>query len=373
MNVVYSASELYAPLAGISLTSVLENNRWAEELNVYVMDNGIGAENKEKLISLTKRYGRSLCFCSLPRSLPDSGVGTGRWNISTFGRLFEGSALPEPVGKVIHIDCDTVVDGSLEPLWGCDMAGKAVAGAVDCLSDRYKRMIGLSADDHYLNAGSIVLNLDLIRARGYEEKFLRYIRRHPETLTYADQEVLNAVIPEREKAVVPLRFNSYSILHYFTYEQLRRVRRVNRFCSPEEYREAVEAPVVIHYTACFMEGTRPWIAGDGHPLRDRFEYYRSLSPWRDMEPWEDTRGAGRRLLTGIFAAAPRTLLCAAVGFVHGTVVPWNIRRKKKLREKGREVHGAGQSAARDGRDGPRRDRDPADERVPAYRQGQGPV
>ena len=55
MNIVYSASDLYSSLAGISLTSIFENNKWADEINVFIMDNGIGIENKDKLYSLAKK------------------------------------------------------------------------------------------------------------------------------------------------------------------------------------------------------------------------------------------------------------------------------------------------------------------------------
>lgn len=333
MNIVYSASDLYSSLAGISLTSVFENNKWANEINVFIMDNGIGKVNKDKLLSLAERYGRSVSFFALPENLVKADINIQRWNISTFGRLFEASALPVNVKKVIHIDCDTVVDGSLETLWNLDMTGKAVAGVVECLSDRYKSMIGLSAKDHYINAGNIMLNLEFIREHGYEAKFLTYISEHAAMLTYVDQEVLNAVISEQEKLIVPLCFNSYSIIHYFRYQQLMRVRAVNLFCTIQEYNDAIDNPVIIHYTTCFMEGTRPWIEGDKHPLKERFDHYKALSPWADMQPWEDRRNTQKKLITKVLNYVPKIVTCVIVGFVHGTLVPWNNQRilKKKMR------------------------------------------
>lgn len=326
MNIVYSASDLYSALAGISLTSVFENNKWADEINVFIMDNGIGIENKSKLLSLANKYKRSIYFFSLPNRLLKANINIQRWNISTFGRLFEASALPKEVDKVIHIDCDTVVDRSLEQFWNLDMTGKAVAGAVECLSDRYKKMIGLSEKDHYINAGNIILNLDLIRKHKYEAAFLNYIQEHAAMLTYVDQEVLNAIIPEQEKQVVPLYFNSYTIIHYFSYNQLKRVRAVNMFCDEKEYIEALHEPVIIHYTTCFMEGTRPWIEGDKHPLKKKFDHYKSLSPWAAMPPWQDSRSPKMKLIHKILHYIPKSLICVVVGFVHGTFVPWNNQR-----------------------------------------------
>ena len=47
MNVVYSASDLYSSLAGISLTSLLVNNVDEDEIHVIIMDNGISDKIKK--------------------------------------------------------------------------------------------------------------------------------------------------------------------------------------------------------------------------------------------------------------------------------------------------------------------------------------
>lgn len=58
MNIVYSTSNLYSSLAGISLTSLLINNTDVETINIIIMDNNISAENKEKLTAMChyRRY-----------------------------------------------------------------------------------------------------------------------------------------------------------------------------------------------------------------------------------------------------------------------------------------------------------------------------
>ena len=73
INVIYQFNEKYVPYAGVSLTSVLENNKSAETLNVYILGEGI-SEGSEKLleqegifispkqISSLKDSGSSGCF-----------------------------------------------------------------------------------------------------------------------------------------------------------------------------------------------------------------------------------------------------------------------------------------------------------------------
>lgn len=328
MNVVYSASDLYSSLAGISLTSLLMNNQNADEIHVIIMDNGISEGNKEKLTNTVQKFGRDILFVPLADSLKDININVQKWNISTFGRLFEASSLPD-LDKVIHVDCDTIVVDSLEPLWNMDMSHAVVAGAPDCLSDAYKSNIGLKPTDKYLNAGLIVLNLKRIREKQLEAVFLQYIEKNSRFLTYVDQEILNSCISEDEKIELPLKYNSYSILHYLNYKHLKILRHVNHMFSQENYKEAVDHPALVHYTGCFLEGTRPWIEGDSHPLKSLFESYKSASQWADMPAWADQRLEKSKIISRCARIVPKWIICPLVGYVHGVYIP---RRNKRQQE-----------------------------------------
>lgn len=326
MNIVYSTSDLYAPLAGISLTSLLENNRDVPEIHIYILDNKIGEENREKLCKTANKYHRQLQF--VPLTELNVSFDMKRWNVSTFGRLFEASSLPT-VDKVLHIDCDTIVDGSLEALWQTDMENHVLAAAPDCVSDAYKTNIGMALTDLYIQAGVILLNLKRIRQLELEKAFARYLDTYGESLAFVDQEILNACVPETEKRELPLRYNSYTLLHLLSYSQVRRFKHVKHMASRDDYRDARENPVILHFTWCALEGTRPWVAGDDHPKKERFRHYQAMSEWANMLPWEDTRKPMKKALTACVKRAPKWLLTPVVGYVHGVLLPWRNARKRK--------------------------------------------
>lgn len=52
----------------------------------------------------------------------------------------------------------------------------------------------------------------------------------------------------------------------FNFKDLMKVRRPEHHLSEEEYIEAVTDPYIIHYTSCFLSGTRPWNENNNHPL-----------------------------------------------------------------------------------------------------------
>lgn len=329
MNIVYSSSDSYAPIAGVSLFSLLESNKESEEINISIVDNHISDKNKDKFKKTCADFGRKLTFIPIAdiEKLAGTSIDIGRWNISTFGRLFEASLLPESVEKVIHVDCDTMVMSSLEPLWNTDMDGKIVAGALECIGDNYKTEIGLSKDSTYINAGNIMLNLKKIRKDGTEEKFKKYIREHSQ-LSFVDQAVLNACTTDDEKLVVPLNFNAYSMVYYVKYKNLRHVKRVSHYYSEEEVKNAVENPCIVHFTTCFMDGTRPWIENNAHPLLSKYLDFKSRSEWADEPLWKDERNAVKKTAYKMFNILPQGFVARSIGFVHGILIPLKNKLKK---------------------------------------------
>lgn len=321
MNIAYSSSDSYAQLAGISILSLFENNKDCDEINVFILDNNISDKNKDKLLSLAEKYDRYIKFVEMIdlKELTGVEVSAQRWNLSTFGRLFEASLFPE-LDKIMHIDCDTIICDSLEEYWNQDMTGKVYAGALENIGYKFKRDIGLSETDSYMNAGNVMLNLKYIRENNVEKRFVDYIIKRDGKLAFVDQEVLNGSIREEEKLVLSLRFNSYSIIHYFDYKQSIKIKKVRGYYDECEYNEAVNNPSIVHFTTCFLDGTRPWIEGNKHPYLSEFLKYKALSPWKDEPLWKDERSALKKIFTKISNIMPRWLMLSIFGFLHNEIV-----------------------------------------------------
>lgn len=331
MEILYSSSDSYAFLTGISILSMLENNKKTEEINIYIMDNNISGDNKKKLTDLVNGYGRKISFVPMPdmKALTGEDIDTRRWNISTFGRLYMASALPENVHKVLNIDCDTIIVGSLEPLWNTDMSGKVFGGILECINDRYRRNVDMNPGDYYMNGGIVFLNLDEVRSNGYEQKFTDYIKKYGSSLAYLDQDVLNGVVEQDKKIKLPMKYNTLSIYFYATYDQVLKIRRSceEYFYSRQEFEDAVKNPVIVHFTTCFLDGLRPWIKGNQHPMLQRFLDYKSMSPWADVPLMEDNRSSGVKFRTKMIRKCPRGLLCSVASLLHGVIVPDRNYRK----------------------------------------------
>lgn len=332
MNILYSSSDSYAFLTGISLLSLLENNRDCQEINIYIMDNEITEKNKLKLKIVAQTYKRNISFVAMPdvKKMTGHDIDTRRWNISTFGRLYMASALPENVHKVLNIDCDTIIVDSIEPLWDTDLTGKVFGGMLECINDRYRRNIGMENNEPYLNGGIVFMNCDEVRKNEYEKKFTNYICKYGSSLAYLDQDVLNGVVESKKKTVLPIRYNVLSIYYYTTYKQLLTIRRSNAFYSENEFKESVENPALVHFTTCFLDGVRPWIEGNKHPYLNEFLNYKKMSPWNDEPICEDKRSITSKIKSMLIKTVPKAVICQMASILHGIVVPnINLIRMKK--------------------------------------------
>lgn len=336
MNILYSSSDSYAFLTGISMLSLLDNNQTCEEIRIFIMDNAITDENKKKLLEVAERYHRELSFVPMPDMKKKTGldIKTGRWNISTFGRLYMAEVLPNDVEKVLNIDCDTIIVDSLEPLWNIKMDDHIVGGMLESINDRYRFNVGMNAGESFLNGGILMMNLKRVREEKYEDKFTAFIKKYSAHLGYLDQDVINGTVKEKDKVVLPIRYNMLSIYFYSHYKQTLGYRRADSFYSQEEFEYAKKNPGLVHFTTCFLDGLRPWIEGNRHPWRNEFLRYKNMSPWAEQALSNDKRKAFDKFKTLIVKKCPRFILIPIVSVMHGVIVP---EKNKKMMQQGLEL------------------------------------
>ena len=162
MNCVFSSDDNFADILGCALISLFENNREQETIEVYILDGGISEGNKRKLESIFQQYERMVHFIEVPdiSQLTGEAVTSGRWPISTFARILIDSLLPKEVKRVLYLDCDILVLGSLKDLWEMDLKDKTAAGVMDCLSNQRKQNAGINGEDSYINAGVMLIDMD---------------------------------------------------------------------------------------------------------------------------------------------------------------------------------------------------------------------
>ena len=143
------------------------------------------------------------------------------------------------VAKVIHLDIDTIILDSLEPLWDTDIKGKWFA-AVQEYHGSYKPF-----GSEYYNMGVALLNLTQLRKDKAEPLMVEYLNTVSQP--WADQDAWNKYGIEQDKiAELDLRYNENcmtgetnnpAIVHYcavadwYENEQLYRREYLDRYIN----------------------------------------------------------------------------------------------------------------------------------------------
>ena len=196
LNVVFAADNNYASFLSISLLSLLKHNENDfENINVYILDDGINNKNKQKIISLTENPSCSITFIETKKidEMDFSVLGLTRnlnkSSLTTYARLFMSALLPKHVDKVIYLDCDSLVVDSYNELWKEDISNYYCAGVLDGINTSVKRFLGFKDDETYINAGFLLVNLKKWREDKVEEKFIKFMDENQNRFYQHDQGV----------------------------------------------------------------------------------------------------------------------------------------------------------------------------------------
>lgn len=333
MNFVYSSGELYSEICGISLTSLFENNKDAEEINVFIIDNDIGELNKNRFLELAEKYSRKITFVKRPNieQLVDADIYTGRWDIATFFRLYLSVLLPKNIDRVIYIDCDMIIRHSLKEVYNLDLGECFVAGCDDCRSDLYRLDIGEKPGQLYINNGFMVIDLKKWRENRIDKKFTKFISDRDGDCTYMDQAPLNGVLGSQNLIYeLEPKYNAQRIFFDFSYKQLLKLRKPEKHLSEEQYKVATSDPVVVHFTPTFLTGTRPWQKKDKHKFTSEYLYYKSISPWKDEPLRKDDRKFAKKTMTVICKITPKFIMIPVMSSLHAK---WYPKKRIKIYEK----------------------------------------
>lgn len=335
MNVAYSTSDLYSELAATSIASLLENSKDVDEINIYIIDIGISEKHRQDLLDLATTYGRYLEFLEdlNVEDIVHTKINVGRWHISTFSRLFLLHVLPEGLDKVIYIDCDMIIRHSLKTLWEMDMEGAWCMSVDDCRGKMYRKDIGIPVSSIYTNNGLMIIDLEAWRRNDVENKFVDFINEYHGDITYMDQGVLNGVFQPLEKVkLLPISYNAQTVCYDLGYDGLQACRKPVWAYTREEFEKGITDPTVVHFTTCFMSGTRPWFKVDHHPYRKEFLKYRSLTAWRDAPLWDDKTPSKKKLMTKISQILPKPITYGIIHVAHVWAYPIARNIKTKLKK-----------------------------------------
>lgn len=270
-NILCATDDKYVPYCGIMLTSLFENNINCQ-INVYLLTEELNLSNRSILKELSLKYnqeinivivdGEKLNGCPIK---PEDHV-----SLATYYRLLAPILVQQDIDRILYLDCDMVVNDSIEELYNIELKDTAVAAVLDedyITREKYKRL-DYPEEKKYFNAGMLLINLSYWRKNRVMERCFDYIHNNPERITFHDQDTLNYVLQD-EKILISTRNNLQTGFLY--------IHNKYELKMMNEIIDSIKSPMIIHYTG----PNKPWRKGSRHPFCKKFLYYKKISLWSD--------------------------------------------------------------------------------------------
>lgn len=270
IHLACAADERYLPHCAAMLRSVFESNA-ADEVVVHFMHSREFPLNQLNTLSTFVTDAgagwHGVCISDgLLTGLPSSE----NYPSVVWQRVLLPILLPD-VDKVLYLDSDVIVLGSLLPLWNLDISDYYVAAVTNPMGDEmagWPQWIGLPNAKAYFNNGVMVMNLRLLRADNATEKILRHGVEHPDKVYWPEQCAMNVVLHGRRYALHP----KWNVMNNFI-----TLRRGEDLISPLDLAEALARPQIIHFEGA--QQTKPWHYRSEHPYRNVYLMHRQKTPW----------------------------------------------------------------------------------------------
>ena len=268
MTIVYASDKNYAGLTAISAVSAVKHNPNAK---IILLGYNLEPEAQDLVRVRVENAGGRFKYYDVSIAIENLRARgyCGYTSYATYARIFIPEVLASE-GKVIYLDGDTLVNGSLSGLVEMDLDGKPFAFGVDCVPYAYRKVINLPRSIPYFNAGVMVIDLKVWRKKRCTERFLDELANPQGPNPLGDQDIFARAFPG-EIALLDPRWNFISHFFLFSYAGLKRVvggRNLLLF-SKEAFDAAKKNPRIFHFLGHTLG--RPWYTGSRHPMRKLYQ------------------------------------------------------------------------------------------------------
>ncbi len=255
-HIVYATDANYWMHLYVSLYSLLFNNK-NQKFSVYVITDSKNQDFFSKLPALYKLGNLENFKCiEINKHTLDWLPLMEHFTVATYYRLLIGRLLDQKIKKVLYIDCDTVVEDSLNEIFETNIDDFLLAAVVDQYYTDHSSRLGLRHKIKWFNGGILLINLDKWREMKAEDRMFDFIKQNEEMITCADEDALNAISVGNWLELNP-RFNIQKPFARSIKEGMLSLK-----------------PAIIH----FIE-SKPWEYMSEHPYKERYWFYLKKTPY----------------------------------------------------------------------------------------------
>ena len=268
--IFFAVDDNYAKFLCISLRSLIENSSKDYEYNVNILIEDISQQNADDILAMQTENVK-IRFVTVTEKLREICKKLhlrDYYTKATYYRFFIPELFPM-YDKGLYLDCDIVINADVSELYRTELGDNYLAAIpeefitdVEVFGIYSEKVLGVPRQE-YVNAGILVMNLDIMRKMGLKEQFAALL----EKVTYRvaqDQDYLN-VICKNKTIILDKTWNR----------------------TPMPCADLTETPKIAHYKINF----KPW-KFDNIPYGEYFWKYAKNTVhyeelWTDKENYSE--------------------------------------------------------------------------------------
>ena len=208
INILVTLDENYIPYLNVMLTSLLYSNPDCS-FDVYLLHSSIPESATLETHNILNRSGRLISIQVNDVGLDDAPT-TSRYPQEIYYRIFAARYLPQTLDRVLYLDPDIIVNGSIKALYQMQLGDYYFAAASH--TREFLRMVNgirLNMDEEspYINSGVMLMNLELLRREQNYDDVFRFIEEMKNRLILPDQDIISSLYGSRIYALDTFRYN----------------------------------------------------------------------------------------------------------------------------------------------------------------------
>lgn len=205
MNLLFTIDKNYLPYFVTAMRSLEDHNEGCQE--IYILSKDVKED-----CALEKYFKKEHHFHYLDIQediLKDAPVTT-RYPETIYYRIFAAKILPQELDRILYLDPDIIVNGSLEELYQMPFNENYYVATtnVKAFLTRFNQIKNHAAKDTvYVNTGILLMNLDLLRKNQSIPEVYQYIEKQKAFFILPDQDIISTLYGNKILLVDKLVYN----------------------------------------------------------------------------------------------------------------------------------------------------------------------
>ena len=235
INIVCVVDDHYTVLLAALIKSIETNHLSGEEIQLFIVDDGIKKSNKKNLEGFINPHKIKIIWINMADTMPSNfklPLDKSTYPQNIYTRIFIPHFMPPTIKRVIFMDVDMLCLKDISELFNTDIGDNIIGAVQDSITTNFNadtgggienyKQLGLSGDSKYFNAGLMIIDIDKWLKAGISEHVMDIIKENIGHTTFPDQYGLNVGLTSKWFEIEK-KWNSFadiihddpSLIHFF--------------------------------------------------------------------------------------------------------------------------------------------------------------